>query len=122
MICGEDHYTKGCPHREEVNKFLKGNSQPIVLTNPFPPQHQQMVAQNPAPLKGGHAGHPSQVDASTCARVLMCTETIDLNTRAKTYDIFPKRMPMEVLMINPIHPLLLHFLSFFIYRNLFLTP
>ena len=35
MICGEDHYTKDCPHHEEVNKFLKGASQPTVLTALF---------------------------------------------------------------------------------------
>lgn len=30
MICGEDHYTKDCPHHEEVNQFLKGSSQLVV--------------------------------------------------------------------------------------------
>jgi hypothetical protein len=38
MICTKDHYTKDCPHKDEVTWFLKGNSQPVVLTNPFPPQ------------------------------------------------------------------------------------
>ena len=37
MICGDDHYTKECPHKDQVTKFLKGNSQPAVLTDPFPP-------------------------------------------------------------------------------------
>jgi hypothetical protein len=36
LICGEDHYTRDCPHWDEVAKFFKGNSQPIVLPHPFP--------------------------------------------------------------------------------------
>jgi hypothetical protein len=51
MICVEDNYTKDCPHKDEVTWFLKGNSQPTVLTYPFPPQQQQMIAQNPVPCK-----------------------------------------------------------------------
>ena len=38
MICSDDHYTKDCPHKEEVAKFLKANAQPVVLKNPFPTQ------------------------------------------------------------------------------------
>ena len=53
MICGEYHYTKDFPHCEQVNTFLKGTSQSIVLTSPLQPQQQKMVAQNPAPPKGG---------------------------------------------------------------------
>ncbi len=48
MICADDHYTKDCPHKEEVTKFLKANAQPAVLKNPFSAQQQGMVAQNPA--------------------------------------------------------------------------
>lgn len=48
-----------------------------------------MVSPNPAPLKGGHAGHPSQGDASSIAHVLMCVETIDCTTCAKIYDTVP---------------------------------
>ena len=36
IICGDDHYTQDCPHRNEVAKIFHGNSQPIVLTHPFP--------------------------------------------------------------------------------------
>ena len=50
MICVEDHYTKDSPHNEELTRFLKGNSQPMVLKYHFPPQQQQMITQNPAPL------------------------------------------------------------------------
>jgi hypothetical protein len=38
LICGDDHYTRDCPHRDEVAKLFKGNSQPVVLTQPFPQQ------------------------------------------------------------------------------------
>jgi hypothetical protein len=59
LICGDDHYTKYCPHHEEVTKFLKGTSQPTVLTDPFPPQQQQMVSQNPCPSARGKCGSSS---------------------------------------------------------------
>jgi hypothetical protein len=32
LICGDDHYTRDCPHRDEVEKLFKGNSQLVVLT------------------------------------------------------------------------------------------
>jgi len=39
LICEGDHYMKECPHRDEVNHFLKGNNPtPTILTNIFPPQ------------------------------------------------------------------------------------
>jgi hypothetical protein len=38
-ICDEDHYTKYCLCRVDVNCFLEETSTaPIVLTNPFPSQ------------------------------------------------------------------------------------
>jgi hypothetical protein len=36
LICGDDHYTRYYPHRDEVANIFKGNSQPAVLTQPFP--------------------------------------------------------------------------------------
>jgi hypothetical protein len=36
LICGDDHYTRGYPRHEEVAKHFKGNSQPVVITQPFP--------------------------------------------------------------------------------------
>jgi hypothetical protein len=36
LICGEYHYTRDYPHRDEVAKLFKGNSQPTMLTQPFP--------------------------------------------------------------------------------------
>ena len=84
MICGEDHYTKEFRHKDQFTKFLKGNSQPTVLTDPFPPQQKQLVTQNPAPSQDGKVGHG---DASPSAHVLMmANETVALTTRAKTYD------------------------------------
>jgi hypothetical protein len=36
IVCGDDHYTRECPHHDEVAKIFKGDSQPTVLTHPFP--------------------------------------------------------------------------------------
>jgi hypothetical protein len=41
LICGDDHYTKDCPRRAEVMKFLQGTPKPpppAVLSQPFPSQ------------------------------------------------------------------------------------
>jgi hypothetical protein len=41
LICGDDHYTKDCPLRAEVTKFLQGApkpSTPAILSQPFPSQ------------------------------------------------------------------------------------
>ena len=40
LLCGGDHFTKECPHREEISKFLKSNPTPALLTNPFSYQQQ----------------------------------------------------------------------------------
>ena len=40
LLCGGDHFTKGCPRCEDISKFLKSNPTPAVLTNPFPSQQQ----------------------------------------------------------------------------------
>ena len=53
MICIEGHYTQYFPRKDEVTWFLKGNSQPTILTDLFPPQQQQMISQNFVPLQGG---------------------------------------------------------------------
>jgi hypothetical protein len=36
IICGDDHYTRDCLHCNEVAKRFLVNSQPAVLTQPFP--------------------------------------------------------------------------------------
>jgi len=65
LISEEDHYTKDCPHRADINRFLKGTSiAPAVLTNPFPSQKTQMVTQD-------------QPSASNNSYVLMCTTDKD---------------------------------------------
>jgi hypothetical protein len=41
LICGDDHYTKDCPRRVEVTKFLQGTVKPptpVILSQPFPSQ------------------------------------------------------------------------------------
>ena len=35
LLYGGDHFTKECPRHEEINKFLKSNPTPTVLTDPF---------------------------------------------------------------------------------------
>jgi hypothetical protein len=82
LIFGDDHYTKDYPHHDEVAKCFKGNSQPIVLTHPFP-QQQSMVAQTPS--LGGSSNHPFHDETSTSAHIYMFNR-IDLTTRSTTYD------------------------------------
>jgi hypothetical protein len=123
MICIEDHHTKYCPHHEEVTKFVKGTSQPTVLTDPFPPQQQQMVAQTPAPPQGGNTGHSHHGDASSStAQVFMCKEMVSLMTRElRLMTLLHKIMPMEVLLIIPPLPLLLHLPPLFRLRGMLLN-
>ena len=40
LICEGDHFTKECPLREEVKKFLKNSSTLVLLTDTFPTQQQ----------------------------------------------------------------------------------
>jgi hypothetical protein len=84
LICGDDHYTRYFPHRDEVAKLFKGNSQPAVLTQPFP-QQQSLVAQAPAPPTGGNPNHPPSEEASSSAHIYMFNG-IYLTTRTMTYD------------------------------------
>jgi hypothetical protein len=92
MICTKDHYTKYFPNHEEVAKFLKCTSLPIVLNETFPTHQQQMVAQNHAPPQGGDVGHSHHGDASSSvAKVFMCKDTVSLMTKSKTYDTPPKK-------------------------------
>jgi hypothetical protein len=46
LICGDDHYTKDCPRRAEVTKFLQGTMKPptlTILSQPFPSQQQAQL-------------------------------------------------------------------------------
>jgi hypothetical protein len=41
LVCGDDHYTKDCPRRTEVTKFLQGTGKPptpVILSKKFPSQ------------------------------------------------------------------------------------
>jgi hypothetical protein len=60
IICGDNHYTRDFPHRDEVAKLFQGNSQPAMLTHPHD-------------------------EASTSAHIYMFNG-INLTTRSKTYD------------------------------------
>jgi hypothetical protein len=82
LICGDDHYTRGYPHCDEVAKLFKGNSKPVVLTQPFP-QQQSMVSQTPS--LGGSSSHPSHDEALTSDHIYLFNG-IDLTTRSMTYD------------------------------------
>jgi hypothetical protein len=80
LICSDDHYTQERPHHNEVAKHFKGNSQPAMITRPFP-QQQSMVAQTPS--LGGSSNHPSHDEALTSSHIYMFND-IDLTTRSKT--------------------------------------
>jgi hypothetical protein len=81
IICGDDHYTRDYPQSDEVAKIFQWNSQPAVLTQPFP-QQQSTVAQTPSP--GGSSIHPHD-EASTSAHIYMFNG-INLTTHSKTYN------------------------------------
>jgi hypothetical protein len=85
IICGDDKYTRDCPHHDEADKIFQGNSQPIVLTQPFS-QQQSMVAQTPS--LGGSSSHPHD-EALTSAHIYMFNG-INLTTLSKTYDTLVK--------------------------------
>ena len=40
LLCGGDHFSKECPHRDEISHFLKSSPTPTVLTDPFPSQQK----------------------------------------------------------------------------------
>jgi hypothetical protein len=81
LICGDDHYTKDCPRRAEVTKFLQGTVKPptpVILSQPFPSQQQAQLVIHDQP------------SPSTTSYVLMCTgdskkNDVTLTTRAKDY-------------------------------------
>ena len=66
---------KECPRHEEINKILKINTTPVVLTGPFPSQ-QQLI--DYTSLDG-----PS---SSTEEIRMMSPETVMLTTQNYTYD------------------------------------
>ena len=47
LACKEDNFTREFPRLVDAQKYMEQikNPPPAVLSNPFPAQHQQMVAQ-----------------------------------------------------------------------------
>jgi hypothetical protein len=103
LICGDDHYTKDCPRRAEVNKFLQGTpklSTPVVLSQPFPSQQQASLVIHDQP------------STSTSSYVLMCTDdsmkdNVALTTRAKDYTPSKEKVddfPPDMVQPSPPNP------------------
>jgi hypothetical protein len=103
LICGDDHYTKDCPRRAEVNKFLQGTpkpSTPAVLSQPFPSQQQASLVIHDQP------------STSTQSYVLMCTgdstkNNVALTTRAKDYTPSKEKvddLPPDLVQPSPPNP------------------
>ena len=81
LACKEDHFTKDCPRLADVLKFVEQskNPTPVVLTNPFPVQHQQIVAQVPMQQPTNQSAiDPSGVGSSSI-NILM-VDSVDLTT------------------------------------------
>ena len=63
-----------------------------MLTNPFPTQHKQLVAQVPAQQPAPQsAAAPSGVGSSSIH--IMMVDTVDLAMRAKSYEKQPEGEP-----------------------------
>jgi hypothetical protein len=98
LICGDDHYTKDCPRRAEITKFLQGTSKPstpAVLSQPFPSQQQASLVIHDQP------------STSTTSYVLMCTgdskkNNVALTTRAKDYT--PSKEKVDELPSDLVQP------------------
>ena len=75
LLCGGDHFSKECPHRDEISQFLKSNPAPPVLMDPFPSQ-QQLI------------DHMSNQGNSSLSKeiCMMSSDTIHLQTRSQNYD------------------------------------
>jgi hypothetical protein len=103
LICGDDHYTKDCPRRAEVMKFLQGTPKPptpVVLSQPFPSQQQAQLVIHDQP------------SSSTTSYVLMCNgdskkNDITLTTRAKDYSSSKEKVddiPPSLVQQSPSAP------------------
>jgi hypothetical protein len=97
LICGDDHYTKDCPRRAEVTKFLQGTPKPptpAVLSQPFPSQQQAQLVIHDQP------------SPSNTSYVLMCTgdskkNDITLTTRAKDYSSSKEKVDDNTSFVGP---------------------
>jgi hypothetical protein len=103
LMCNDDHYTKDCPRRAEVHKFLQSTSKPstpAVLSQPFPSQQQASLVIHDQP------------STSTQSYVLMCTgdsrkDTVTLTTRAKDYTSSKEKVddtPPDLVSTSPPNP------------------
>jgi hypothetical protein len=98
LICDDNHYTKDCPRRAEVNKFLQGTSKPstpAVLSQPFSAQQQASFFIHDQP------------STSTTSYVLMCIgdskkNDISIATRAKDYS--PSKEKVDNLPPDLVQP------------------
>ena len=75
LLCGGDHFSKECPHRDEISQFLKSNPALAVLTDPFPSQKQLV----------DHMANQGNSSSSEEIR-MMSSDTINLQTRSQNYD------------------------------------
>ena len=64
------------------------NPTPAVLTNPFPAQHQQLVAQVPTQQLATQGAVASSGAGSSFVHIMMA-DAIDLAMRAKNYEDQP---------------------------------
>jgi hypothetical protein len=105
LMCSDDHYTKDCPRRVEVHKFLQSTSKPstlAVLSQPFPSQQQASLVIHDQP----------SASTSTQSYVLMCTgdsrkDTVTLTTRAKDYTPSKEKVddiPPNLVSTSPPNP------------------
>jgi hypothetical protein len=103
LICGDDHYTKDCPRRAEVSKFLQGMPKPpttTVLSQPFPSQQQASLVIHDQPF------------TSMTSYVLMCTgdskkNDVSIATRAKDYTPSKEKvddLPPDLVQASPRNP------------------
>ena len=94
LACKEDHFTKDYPCLADVPKFVEQskNPTPVMLTNPFPTQHQQMVAQVPAQQPANQSAVAPSGASSSSVNILMVA-SVDLTMRSKNYDKQPEGEP-----------------------------
>jgi hypothetical protein len=103
LIYGDDHYTKDCPRRAKVTKFLQGAPKPpapAVLSQPFSSQQQAQLVIHDQP------------SSSTTLYVLMCTgdskqNNVALMTRAKDYSLSQEKvddLPPSLVQPSPMTP------------------
>ena len=90
----EDHFTRDYPYLVDIQKFVEQSKNPTLamLTNPFPAQHQQLVAQVPVQQPAPQSvATPSRAGSSSVH--IMMADTIDLATRAKSCEKQPEGEP-----------------------------